>query len=487
MDLIDKTIKGTIWAYGAEIMAKVITPLSFIVLSHILTPDDYGVVAVATTILMFLNILCDLGTSQVIIQAPDEDKNWFYNICNSGFWLNAILGLSLFLLVEFFAPLIADYYNQPDSTLVIRVMAIQILFTSLSSIQNSLKRKDLNFKYLFNLRVITVFVPIFVAIPIAFLGGSYWAIVLSSVISSFLQTICLWYNSSWRPKIKIELQYFRCLFSKSIWNTFNQLFIWIPISLDTYFISKYLNPADLGLYTTSRTLFSSFSGLILAPIAPVIFSSLSKIHQLKEFINLTYKSQKILFSVSAISSLGVFMFAEYVTLIIFNDKWIGITPIIQIIFLIMGYEYFGSVIYEAVRAKGWFKQMSFIYLISIIITIPLLYWGAISADIKIYTIIRTLTLYIPMLGIFILAHRIGISFKTCITNNNFVILGSLIIIPFVLYLNYIDDYYITGICKILIYLLFSAIFIKKNRHIFNSIKSRIKIQFPFRFNKNTNE
>ena len=52
MDLIDKTIKGTIWAYGAEIMAKVITPLSFIVLSHILTPDDYGVVAVATTILM---------------------------------------------------------------------------------------------------------------------------------------------------------------------------------------------------------------------------------------------------------------------------------------------------------------------------------------------------------------------------------------------------------------------------------------------------
>lgn len=472
------------WAYGAEIMAKVITPVSFIVLSRILTPEDYGIVAVATTILMFLNILCDLGTSQVIIQTPDDNATWFDSVCNSGFWLNSLLGIVLFISIEIFANQIAEYYNQPDSTLVIRVMAIQILFSSLSSIQNSLKRKNLNFKYLFYLRIITVLVPIFIAIPIAFFGGGYWALVISSVISSLLQTICLWQNSLWRPKLRIELSSLKYLFSKSVWNTFNQLFIWIPISLDTYFISKYLSSSSLGLYTTGRSLFTSFSGLILSPITPVVFSSLSKIPNKEDFLKLTYYSQKILFSVSAISSLGVFIYAEYVTAVIFNDNWIGITPILQIIFILMGYEYFGSVVYEAVRAKGWFKQMFIVYLLSLLITTPLLYWGARTTNIEVYTVIRTLTLYIPMIGIFNLAHRFDLKFWSCINNNKLIIIGSLFLIPFIVFINTVEYYSFSGlIIKTIAYILFILLFLKNNYQLYLSIVNRIKSLFNFKSNK----
>lgn len=483
-NLIDKTVKGSLWSYGAEIIAKVITPLSFLILTRVISPEGYGIVAVATTVLMFVNILSDLGTSQVIIQAPDNDKIFFKKICCVGFWINVLIGTSLFILVEFFAKEIAFYYKQPDSKLVIQVMAIQIIFISLSSVQNSLKRKELNYKYLFYLRLVTIFTPIVIAIPIAFAGGGLWAIVTSNVIGTILQSLFLWKHSSWKPSIGLSVQALKYLFSKSIWNSFNQLFIWIPISMDTYLVGKYMNATDLGLYTTARSLFSSCSGLILTPIIPVIFSSLSKVNNPDEYKRITYSSQKILFSISAYFSILVFIFADDINLLLFNQQWQGITPILQIIFLIMGLEYFGSVIYEAIRAKGWFKQMSILYFISLFLIIPLLYTSAKTENISTYTIGRSLSLYIPMIGIFLLAKKLGIYFSKCIKNNSLVLILILLIIPLIIYIqNNISNIKLCFALKTILFVFFSMLFYLSNNKMIRAIYGKIMVILNYRIKK----
>ena len=473
-DLIDKTINGSIWAYGAEIIAKVITPISFLILTRVISPEDYGIVAVATTVLMFVNILSDFGTSQVIIQTPDIDKEFFNKVCNTGFIINITLGILLFCLVELFSENIADYYKQPNSRLVIQIMSIQIIFISLSSIQNSLKRKNLDFKYLFFLRLLTILTPIVIAIPIAFAGGGLWAIVTSNVVGTFLQFIFLWKNSLWKPAMSFSTEALKYLFTKSIWNSFNQLFIWIPISMDTYLIGKYMNSSDLGLYTTSRNLFTSCSGLILAPIIPVVFSSLSKVSDSLEYLKITYNSQKILFSVSAFFAIFVFLFAENINYVIFNSQWQGITPILQVIFLIMGLEYFGSVIYEAVRATGRFRQMAISYFISLFFIIPILYLSAREQNIFLYSIFRSLSLYIPMIGIFIIARKEEINISKCISNNwillilVFVSVGlSIVIDKYEIELEY------RFIVKVLIFMTFSLTFYITNRRMCKSLLNKI--------------
>lgn len=475
MDLVEKTIKGSAWAYGAEIIAKVISPLSFLVLTRILSPQDYGVVAVAITVLMFVNIISDLGTSQVLIQASDTDKKHFDRLCNSGFWINIVFGFALFIVVEIFAGDIAVYYKQPESKSVIQVMAIQIIFLSVSSVQNSLKKKDLNFKYLFYLRLITICMPIFIAIPIALLGGGYWALVISPVVGNALQAVVLWINSNWKPRFNFSAVNLRSLFSKSIWNTFSQVFIWIPISFDTYLIGKYMDSADLGLYTTSRSLFTSCSGLILAPIIPVVFSSMSKAKDKNEYLSIGYNSQKMLFSISVCLSLFVFIFADYINLILFNKNWDGITPIIRIVFLVMGFEYFGSIMYEAVRARGLFKSIAIVYFISLIFTVPLLYYSAQTSNIYNYTLTRSASLYIPMIGIFILSSKQGLCLIQCIKNNWIILCMSIIVIPAIFILRKAELSWLADLfIKMAIYIIFLIVFVVYNKKMVINFLRRIK-------------
>lgn len=474
-ELIDKTVKGTFWAYGAEVIAKVITPLSFIILTRVISPEEYGIVAVATTVLTFVNIISDLGTSQVIIQTPEADPEKFNKICNVGFWINVIFGGLLFLLIEIFSEQIADYYHQPDSKLVIQIMSIQIVLICLSSIQNSIKKKNLDFKYLFYLRLITIFTPLVVAIPIAFAGGGLWAIVCSSLVGTLLQTFFLWKNNIWKPSFSFSFDGFRYLLSKSIWNTFNQIFIWIPVGLDALLIGKYMNATDLGLYTTSRNLFTSCSGLIIAPIVPVVFSALSKEDNNSEFLRISYYSQKILFSVSVFFVLFVFLFADNITAILFNTEWSGITPIIQIVFVVLGYEYFGAIITETLRAKGLFKQMSVVYFCSLFFIVPSLFLCAGHASISWYTLIRTLTLAIPMLGMFMIASKLKIYFFRCVKNNIVIIISSILLLC-AAYL--LKDFNLSDLqnvaVKLLLYVLFVSIFVIFNRELVKAILVKMR-------------
>ncbi len=431
MNLADKTIKGTLWSYSAEILAKVISPLSFIVLTRILSPEDYGVVAVATTLLMFIDIICDLGTNKVIIQIDQNNMGSFKSYCNVAFYINICIGLVLFILTETFAGQIASYYSQPKSEMVIRVMAIQIICFSLSSIHNSLLRKALNFKFLFWTRLISIACPLLIAIPIAFGGGGLWALVISSCSGSILQCIVLWWYSNWRPNKSCSKKHLKLLFGKSIWNTITQLVTWVPISFDTYLIAKFINVTDLGLYTSSRGLFTAASGLILTPFLPVIYSTLSKLNEQEDrsqFLKTVYFSQKILFSIAVTCVIFVYLFADYIVPFLFNKQWDGITPIIKIVFVIMGYEYFGSIITESLRANGLFKELSFISLASLCLVIPSLVIAAESNNINTYAIVRSLTLYVPLIGNLIIAKKINIKTSACLKNNAYIIFSSFIII-----------------------------------------------------------
>ena len=428
MGLAERTISGVLWSTAGEIIVKFISPVSFLVLTHLLSPSDFGIVAVATTVLMFVNIVSDLGTGKVLIQLKCNDSE-FDKYCNASFYFNIIIGICLFLIVFIFSPEIAIYNNTPQAEPVIKVMSVQIVFYALSTVQLAIKNRDLKFKTLFYIRLMTVAAPVLLSIPIAILGGGLWAIVAGSVSSSLFQTIVLWVTSDWKPKYQFKKAYLKSILSKSIWNSLHQILVWVPIGLDTYLISNFISSDGLGLYTTTRSLFTSFSGLILGPILPVIYSSLSKVKENKQFSEVAYFSQKILFSIASVLSLIVFVYSDIITEILFNNQWLGISKLIQIVFLLMGLEYFNSILLEALRAKGRFKELAVINLLSLLIVCPLLYCAA-SRGIYFYTLIRCLCLYVPFIGVFYFSKKYcEVSFSRCVFNNRYLIMFTLLVVP----------------------------------------------------------
>ncbi len=276
MSLKNQFLKASAFSILSEVVAKIIGPLGFLLLTRILSPEDFGVVAVATTVLGFGYVISDMGISQVIIQQRG-DKEYLLKLNNVGFWFNLTMGFILFALMFFFSEKLAKLLGEPSSKSVIKVLALQVIFYSLSSVQNAIKKRDLDFKFLFYLRLITVAAPLLVSIPLAFAGGGYWAIVYGQIFGSLSSSIALWKTSKWKPGLYFDFGILRRILSKSIWNTIDQIFIWIPLAFDTYLISNYLSSKELGLYSTSRTLFSAAITLSLGAIMPVLFSTISKI------------------------------------------------------------------------------------------------------------------------------------------------------------------------------------------------------------------
>ncbi len=424
MGLGQKTLSGILWTSAGEIIVKFISPVSFLVLASILSPSDFGVVAIATTVLSFVNIVSDLGTGKVLVQlkcGPDEFKNY----CTTAFWFNIVMGIVLFLIIFCFSDLISDYNNQPEAAPVVKVMSLQVIFTSMSIVQTAIMNREMNFKTLFFIRLITVAVPALVSIPVALLGGGLWAIVCGNLAGSFFHMAALWVYSSWKPNFAFYKDLLYNIFSKSLWSTLQQIVVWIPIAFDTYLLSNYLSSSALGLYTTSRQLFQSVSMLIMGPMLTVIFSSLSKIDDNKIFKSAALYAQKTLFSIASFMAIFVLFYSDIIAQVLFSDKWEGIGDVLAVIFILMGFETFYSIIVEALRSRGFFRELALNNLISVLISLPLVFYGAKTGLIA-YTVIRCLSLYLCYFGVFYYSRRyFDITFWDCVKNSRYTIFSIL--------------------------------------------------------------
>lgn len=478
MSVGEKVFKASAWSSLTEVIAKVVSPLVFLVLTRILSPSDYGIVAVATTLLTFIYIVSDLGTAKYIIQLRKEKESEKIKTYNVAFTTNFILGIFLFISIFTFSDQIAYLFKEPRSTDVIKVMSLQIIFYTLSSVQNALKRKALNFKFLFYTRLITIGTPAVLSIPLALMGGGVWAIVIGSVAGSFFNTIILWKFSDWKPKFYFNKKIFTEIFSNSIWNTIEEIFIWIPIFLDTYLISNFFSSRDLGLFTTSRTLYNTLKGLLLAPLLPVLYSAFSSLSESVDYNKKVLFSHKIVFTLSAVSCAIGFVYSELIEKVLFNDEWVGISYILKWTFVLMGCTFFNEVIIQALRAKGYFKIIGFNTLITTLISLPFLYLS-IHYGIITYVIVRYGALYLRFPFIFYKAkEKLGITFKECIIGVKYEIIAILLLILSSTFIDiYIENYYHNIIYKTVFVIIVMGLLIFKEKDVILFFKNKIFTKF----------
>ncbi|WKA50171.1 oligosaccharide flippase family protein [Planococcus liqunii] len=393
INLYNNIAKASFWSFLSEIVAKTIGPLLFLVMTMLLSPKDFGLVAVATVILGLVTVISDMGMSKVIIQESGTEKylNQLYNV---SFWFNIAMGIIVFLILFFFSSPIAELYGEPGASVILQVMSLEVIFFSLSSIQSAIKKKFLDFKSLFYIRLVTVCTPAIVSIPLAFMGAGFWAIVWGNVFGSFATTIVLWKKSKWKPRFYFNLDILKYILSKGIWSTFESLLVWVPVLLDTFLITKYLSSTSLGLYVTSKNLFTVAVGVLLGPLIPILFSSLSILKNDKAALSRAVLfSQKMIFAVSAMMGVFVFIFHDLIEKVIFTSDWNGLGQIFGIIFLVLGFEFFCSSIIEGFRAKGMFKVLAINVLVCTIISVPILFY-AVQSSLVSYVTVRTLLLFL---------------------------------------------------------------------------------------------
>lgn len=320
--LNDKVKTATGWSTVGEVAAKLVTPISSMVLARLLTPEAFGVVTTLTMIITFAEIFTDAGFQKYLIQhqfidAKDRDES-----TNVAFWSNLVMSLVIWGVISIFSSPLAALVGNPGLGHVLIIACVSIPLEAFSSIQMALYKRNLDFKTLARVRIVSALVPLLVTVPLAIWLRSYWALVVGTIIVNIVNAGLLTVFSRWRPRFYYSFAKLKEMFSFTVWSMVEAISIWLTSYVDVFIVGTVLSQYYLGLYKTSSSLVGQIMGLVTAVTTPVLFSALSRLqNDSVEFQGLFFRFQKLVGLLVIPLGVGIFIFQDFATALFLGEQW----------------------------------------------------------------------------------------------------------------------------------------------------------------------
>lgn len=373
--LNEKVKTATKWSVITEVAAKLVAPLSTMVLARLLLPDAFGVLVMATMVIYFAEIFTDAGFQKYIIQNEFSSDEDLYRSTNVAFWSNLGLSILIWIVIAIFSSDIAHLAGSDGYGLVVAVSCVCIPLAAFSSIQMALMKRLFAFKSLFVVRIAGILVPIVVTIPIAYFTGSYWSLIIGMIARECVNAVVLTWVSPFKPRLTYQYSLFKSMFSFTFWSMLESVSIWLTSYLDIFIVGTILNTYYLGVYRTSMNIVSQIMFVVTASTTPILFSALSRLqNNQEEFKGLFMNFQRMVALLVIPMGAGIFLFSDPITEILLGPQWYeasnfigwwGLSGAVVIIF-----SHYASEIY---RSLGKPKVSVLAQLLHLVCLIPVVY------------------------------------------------------------------------------------------------------------------
>ena len=348
-----KVVKATKWSAITEIMSKLGSPITSMVLARLLTPDAFGVVTTVMMIITFAEVFTDAGFQKYLIQHEFTNANDQEQSTTVAFWSNFVMSIIIWVIIAVFCEPLATLVGNPGLGIVVVVACAAIPLAAFSSIQMALYKRNLDFKTLFKVRIAGICIPLFVTIPLALIFRNYWALIFGMLAKGVVNAFLLTWYSQWKPRLYYSFVKLKEMFSFTVWSLVEAISIWLTKYVDVFIVGTLLSQHYLGLYKTSSTLVGQILGMITATTTPILFSSLSRLqNDESEFQKMFFKFQKVVSMLVFPMGVVIYCFSDFITGVLLGDQWmevafyIGLWGLIRTIMIV--YAHFSS---EAYRAK----------------------------------------------------------------------------------------------------------------------------------------
>ena len=268
--LKSKVAKGAVWTLLEKLSTQVVSFVVGMILARLLTPDDYGTVALTSIFFAVAGVLVDGGFGNALIQKKDADDLDF----NSVFYLNLALSVLAYVALFCAAPWIAGFYKVPELTPIVRVAAMSLMFNAVNAIQNAELTKKMLFHLSFRVSMITCFTSAVCGVILAFMGYGVWALVWSTLISGFVGVIARWFIIAWRPKLVFSFERLKPLFSYGWKMAVSSIIDQFFVNLNGLLIGKFYSKADLAYVNKGNALPSLAMNEVDATLGRVSFPAM---------------------------------------------------------------------------------------------------------------------------------------------------------------------------------------------------------------------
>lgn len=368
---------ATKWSFMSEISAKIVVPLTNMILARILAPEAFGIIATITMIVSFTDMFTTAGFQKYLVQHEYKDKADLYKGTSVAFWTNLALSLFLWIFIIIFKDPVASFVGNQGHGIAIAVACFSLPLTSFSSIQEALYTRNFNYKVLFYNRILAILMPIIITIPLALLGMGYWALIIGTIIGNLAKAINLTIRSEWKPNLYYSFKLFKEMISFSIWTLFESLALWASTWVDIFIISNSLGLYYTGLYKNSQITVTGIISIVTAATTSVLFSSLSRAQNDDEkFLKIFAAFQKNVSILVLPMGVGIFVFNDLITSILLGSQWAEASKFIGIWGLCTSLvAVYGTFSRETYRAKGMPKLSMVAQILHLTFIIPVCYYS----------------------------------------------------------------------------------------------------------------
>ncbi len=401
-----KAVGSLKWSALMEIVSRTASPITFVVLARLLTPADFGVMATAMISISFSQMFWDAGLSKALIQTEAAPEDAAHVV----FWTNVLLGLLIYALLFLAAPTIAFFFKSPASGPVLRVLGIQVILGSLTSVQQALFVRDLDFRRLFWIKLFTAFIPAFFSIPLALYGYGVWALVIGSLVGQAINLYFLWRKSTWRPQFRYDLAMARSLFGFGFWVLLESLGGWLIVWGDNLIVGRFLGIHDLGVYRTGWSLVTIIFGLVLNPFLSVLYPTFSRLQDdLPALKNTFHRVNRVVFALALPMGTGLLLVGSETVTLLFGEKWLGLGFVLGVLGFMYGIAWLVGINAELYRAMGRPDMNTKLMYGQLLYYLPAYYLAA-QYGLEIFTITRlTVAVVATPIHIYLCVKLLGVS------------------------------------------------------------------------------
>jgi PST family polysaccharide transporter len=369
-----KAVGAAKWSVSTQLVIKLIGPVTTMILARILTPEAFGIVATATMVFTLADLFSDAGFQKYLIHKQFKTTSEESLNASVAFWTNISISTTLLIIISIFNAQITSLIGSEGYGSVLILSVVSLPLTALISVQTAIYQKKLDFKTLFGSQVTSKLLILFISIPLAIAGMSYWSIVIGTLCSNVFLAFWLTLKSDWKPKFEYSFLELKGMFSFSGWVLLETFLGWISGWIGVFIISHILSSTFVGYYRTSISMSLALTGIIWTALLPIIFSSLSKVQNDKvRFNQVFYSTQKLLAFFIVPIAFSAYIYRDLLTKIILGTQWMATSTffglhILSFCMVIL----FGNMCVQAYRAKGktlYPAIVQFTYLIPLGVTL----------------------------------------------------------------------------------------------------------------------
>lgn len=362
------------WSLATEVIAKIISPISQLILARLLAPEAFGMVATVTMVVSFADMFADAGFQKYLVQHNFRNKEDLYANANVAFWTNFCVSVVLWCFIAVFNDPVASFVGNPSLGFPIAVASLSLPLTSFSSIQMALFHRNLDFKSLMPVRLLSTLLNFGSTLVLAFMGFGYWSLIAGTLAANVVNAVGLTLLSEWKPQISYSFDLLKAMFSFSGWTLLESFTIWLSAWAGTFIVGHFLGATELGYYKTPITFVGGCFGIITNATTPILFSSLSRLQfDRREYVDYLRRFQFMVSLFLIPLSAGIFIFREPLVALLLGDQWKASSLMFGLYGLVQGpmvlFSYYSSEMY---RSLGRPRVSTLVQVIFLALMTPLM-------------------------------------------------------------------------------------------------------------------